>query len=34
MARTLGATKTIEKPFAGPQLPALVAERLPARTEP
>jgi signal transduction histidine kinase len=33
MARTLGATRTIEKPFTGPQLPALVAECLSAGTE-
>jgi CheY-like chemotaxis protein len=33
MARTLGATQTIGKPFTGPQLLALVAECLSARTE-
>jgi CheY-like chemotaxis protein len=33
MARILGATRTIEKPFAGPQLLALVAECLSAGTE-
>jgi len=33
MARTLGATRTIEKPFTGPQLLALVAECLSTSTE-
>jgi CheY-like chemotaxis protein len=33
MARTLGATRTIEKPFTGPQLLALVAECLSTNTE-